>query len=235
MMSTKQTMKNKKDAIILLSGGLDCTVALAESFNNFNITLAITFDYGQKSLTKEIKSAKSICQFYNIPHKIIDLPWLKEITTTALVSDEEIPQNINLEKLQDIQESCKNVWIPNRNSLFLNIAAAHLDANNGGVVIIGANKEEAKTFSDNSQEFINNLNQTLKFSCQQQVDVIAPLINLEKEDIIKLAIKNNAPLELITSCYTDNKTHCGKCESCLRLKRALEKNNCKELIKKLFN
>ena len=77
--------------------------------------------------------------------------------------------------------------------------------------------------------------QTLKYSCQQEVEVVAPLIDFTKDEIVKLAIKNNAPLELITSCYNDYTSHCGKCESCLRLKRALEKNNCKELIKKLFN
>lgn len=234
-MNTKQKMKNKQDTIILLSGGLDCTVALSDCVSKFNILLAITFDYGQKSFNKELKSAQNICNFYDISHKIIKLDWLKDITQTALVSDKEIPENINLEELQETQQSCKNVWIPNRNSLFINIAAAHLDALNGGVVIIGANKEEAKTFSDNSQEFIDNLNQTLKYSCQQEVEVVAPLIDFTKDEIVKLAIKNNAPLELITSCYADYVNHCGKCESCLRLKRALEKNNCKELIKKLFN
>ena len=129
-MNTKQMMKNKQDAIILLSGGLDCTVALSDCVSKFNILLAITFDYGQKSFNKELKSAQNICNFYDISHKIIKLDWLKDITQTALVSDKEIPENINLEELQETQQSCKNVWIPNRNSLFINIAAAHLDSLN---------------------------------------------------------------------------------------------------------
>ena len=228
-------MKNKEDAVILLSGGLDCTVALSESIKTYNVFLALTFDYGQKSLEKEINSAQKISNFYNIQHKIIKLDWLKEITNTALVSDKEIPKNIKLDDSQELEESCKNVWIPNRNSLFINVAAAHLDTKDGGVIIIGANQEEAQTFSDNSQEFIDNINKALEFSCQQKVSAIAPLINLNKNEILKLALKNNAPLKLINSCYTSSIKHCGECESCLRLKRALETNNCKELINKLFN
>lgn len=234
LMNMNQMKNNKTDAIILLSGGLDCTVALSDCINKFNVVLALTFDYGQKSFEKEVKSAKNICAFYDISHKTIKLDWLKDITKTSLVSDKEIPKNINLEAINEMQESCKNVWIPNRNSVFINIAAAHLDALNGGVIIIGANKEEAQTFSDNSQKFIDNINKTLEFSCQQKIYAIAPLINANKVEILNLALKNNAPLDLIHSCYENGINHCGLCESCLRLKRALKENKCNDLINKLF-
>ena len=231
MTSMKQmTNSSFKKAIILLSGGLDCVCALSKIVKNYNYILALTFDYGQKAFKKEAFAAQKICEFYNIQHKIIKLDWLKNITETSLVSDKKIPENIDLQAEVATIESAKNVWVPNRNSVFINIAAAFLDAKDGGDIIIGANCEEAQTFSDNSKKFINAINKSLRFSCRKNVEVIAPLIDLNKAEIADLALKNSAPLELINSCYEDVEGHCGKCESCLRLKRALATNNCRKYI-----
>lgn len=108
-----------KKAVILLSGGLDSLVALGFPQSEYRIELALTFDYGQKSVQNEIDASQKICKYYNVEHKVIKLEWLKEITKTALVSAEEIPVT-NL----GTKESAAAVWIPNRNGLFLNIAAS---------------------------------------------------------------------------------------------------------------
>ena len=55
-------------------------------------------------------------------------------------------------------------------------------------------------------------------------EVISPLINYNKNDIVKLALDNAMPLDLVYSCYDAKKYHCGECESCTRLKKALEAN-----------
>ena len=80
-----------KKAVILLSGGLDSLVALGFPQSEYRIELALTFDYGQKSVQNEIDASQKICKYYNVEHKVIKLEWLKEITKTALVSAEEIP------------------------------------------------------------------------------------------------------------------------------------------------
>ena len=211
--------------IILLSGGLDSLVSLGVSKEY--ITLAITFDYGQKSAAKEILASKKICEYYRINHKIIKLDWLKEITNTSLVSEDKIPEGIK-------KDSAKKVWVPNRNGLFLNIAASFADAQNFDYIFIGANKEEGETFPDNTKEFIHNINEEFKYSTQTHPKVIAPLINLNKNDIVKLAIEHNIPLNLVMSCYSKIEKHCGKCESCTRLKNALIANNANNYIKELF-
>ena len=234
------TMKNKKNkkAIILLSGGLDSLVSLAvEANKGTKIELALTFDYGQKSFENEKLAAKNIADYYKIENKIIQLDWLKNITNTSLVKDEEIPQlDIDeLEKKEKTINSMKNVWVPNRNGLFVNIAASFCDSYKYDEIIIGANKEEAKTFSDNSKKFVNDMNKVLKTSTNYEVKLNAPLINMSKNQIIKKAIELNTPIEKISSCYNSTTTHCGKCESCQRLKRALLYNNQYKIIEKLFN
>ena len=69
-----------KKAVILLSGGLDSLVALGFPQSEYRIELALTFDYGQKSVQNEIDASQKICKYYNVEHKVIKLEWLKEIT-----------------------------------------------------------------------------------------------------------------------------------------------------------
>ena len=66
------------------------------------------------------------------------------------------------------------------------------------------------------------------------MELIAPLINMTKEEIVNIALKKTVPLELIHSCYISEDKHCGFCESCQRLKRALELNKRTDIIKKIF-
>lgn len=215
--------------IILLSGGLDSLVSLGLGMEKYGISLALTFDYGQKALEQEISTSKNICDYYKIEHKVIKLDWLKNVTHTALVEDKELPEGID-----NPEDSAKSVWVPNRNGLFLNIAGSFADGNDYDYIIIGANKEEGQTFPDNTQEFIDRINAEFEFSTQKHPKVVAPLINYDKNDIVKQAIEHNIPLEFVRSCYSNGKKHCGKCESCTRLKNALIANGDTHYIKELF-
>lgn len=218
-------------SIILLSGGLDSLVSLGLKKEELNISLALTFDYGQKAVKKEIAASEKICKYYGIELKVIKLDWLKDITQTALVSENDVPSG---KELEDSSMSAKSVWVPNRNGLFLNIAASFADSFGYDCILIGANKEEGQTFPDNTMEFVEAVNKELLYSTMKQPKIIAPLINYTKNDIVMLALKNNIPLDLTMSCYQEGEGHCGICESCTRLKNALEANHDTHYIKVLF-
>lgn len=213
-------------SVILLSGGLDSVVSLALCREKYNIVFALTFDYGQKSAKQEIEASKKIAGYYGVEHKVIKLDWLKEITHTSIVEDKEIPSGI--------QTSAKSVWVPNRNGLFLNIAGSFADGEDYDYIIIGANKEEAANFPDNTAEFIARINSEFEYSTQKHPEVLAPLINFDKNDIVKQALINSVPLEFVRSCYQGFEKHCGRCESCTRLKKALIANNDVKYTKILF-
>ena len=200
-----------KNAVILLSGGLDSVVSLGLLRKDYGNMLALTFDYGQKACQSEIEASKKICEYYKIHHKVITLDWLKCITNTALVSKKSVPTDI-----------------------VLNIAACFADSEGYDDIIIGANKEEGETFSDNTIEFINRVNAEFEFSTLKRPCVVAPLINYTKNDIVKKALENRIPLEFVKSCYLGGSKNCGECESCKRLKSALLYNGAGEYIKKLF-
>lgn len=228
--------KNNK-AVILLSGGLDSVVSLAIAKNTCKEILALTFDYGQKSFEAEKKSAIAVSEFYNIKHEVIKLDWLRNISTSSLNTNQDIPTVTSVDDLNNkeyMKKTAKSVWVPNRNGLFVNIAACFADSLKYNLIILGANKEEAATFKDNSADFITSINKTLSESCENEIQLFAPLIDKTKSEIVETAIELNVPLNLIHSCYSSNENHCGKCESCLRLKRALEQNNRTDIIKDIF-
>lgn len=218
-------------SVILLSGGLDSLVTLGYSkkHTDYNVQLALTFDYGQKSLEQEISTSKKICDYYKIEHKVIKLDWLKNITKTALVSEDEVPT-----EGFSTTNSAASVWVPNRNALFLNIAASFCDSFGYNFILYGANKEEAGTFPDNTEEFRAQISKVFETSTLVHPKVIAPLINYNKNDIVKIAVEDKIPLEYVRSCYNSGVKHCGKCESCNYLKKALITNNCTEYINILF-
>ena len=223
-------------AIVLLSGGLDSVVSLSVIKEKCTEIIALTFNYGQKSYLAEKKAAEQVSQYYKIENKVIDLDWLSVISTSSLTKKDTIPyiSKDNLDNISIAQNTAKSVWVPNRNGLFVNIAACFAEAYNYDTIIIGANKEEGTTFKDNTIKFVNAINTSLENSVNSKIKLVAPLINMTKEEIVNIAIQQNVPLELIHSCYISEEKHCGFCESCQRLKRALEQNRRTDIIEKIF-
>ncbi len=229
-------MNNK--SMIILSGGLDSAVSLALENLKSKVDLALFFDYGQKAFVNEKIAAEKLCDFYDVKLNIIELPWLKNISSNALTSEAADIPAIDENKLDNLEISLKSkesVWIPNRNGLFLNIAGSFADSLGYKKIIIGANKEEASTFLDNSKDFINAINNEFNYSTQVMPQVVAPLINKNKQEIIEIAKDINFPFNLIWSCYSAGQKHCGKCESCKRLKRGLERVGLFDIVNLLFD
>jgi len=230
------TVSRRKKNIVLLSGGLDSTVAFKKVRDTADVILALTFDYGQRAAKKEIEAAAAISARYAVAHRVVTLPWLKEITTTALVSrGSALPrlERAELDEKDVSMASAEKVWVPNRNGVFINIAAAFCEALRADHVVAGFNAEEAATFPDNSEAFVEAINGSLAYSTLTGTSVIAPMSGLNKREIIRLALKIDTPLDLVWSCYDGGNRMCGQCESCLRLKRGLEGESA-ELAGRLF-
>lgn len=216
-------------AVALLSSGLDSTVALAAAQKNgVHIELALTFDYGQRARAAEIRQSRKIAQYFKVPHRVLDLPWVEEFQA-GLMGSGRFPA-LTQSELDDVdltRKSAKAVWVPNRNGVFLEIAAGIAENIGAHRIIVGFNKEEAATFPDNSKEYIQAINAALAFSTANHVKVDSPTANLSKREIVELGIQLDVPFELLWSCYDDEKEMCGECESCQRLKRAFSANGVK--------
>jgi len=214
-------------SIALLSAGLDSVVAVTMEKEEHGVALAITFDYGQRAAAKEIEMARLICKRYGVRHLVMELTWMEEITQTALVYRGEKVPELAEEELDEVKGRAKEtahlVWVPNRNGLFINIAAAYADAFDYDHIVTGFNAEEGATFPDNSMAFVKAINKSLSYSCEKKVEVVAPVGALDKVEIIREGVKIGAPLDLSWSCYLSGAKPCGKCESCMRRARAFKR------------
>lgn len=190
--------------------------------------MALIFNYAQRSVEREIENSIKVCEHFSIEYRVLDVRWMREITKTSLVNEEmEIP-SIGMDEVAENADpsitarSAKAVWVPNRNGILINIAAAFAESMDCEYVVVGFNREEAVTFPDNSFEFIEAVDTSLSYSTLNGVKVLAPLINMDKKEIVEKAIELNAPLEYSWSCYHGGEMPCGSCESCTRRKRAFE-------------
>lgn len=226
----------KKSSLVLLSGGLDSTAAMLLTKETLNVELALTFDYGQKSAAQELRASQKICKTYGIPHQTLSIDFLKvanhPLFNSNLKSPE--PQPSELDNPIVTQKSAQAVWVPNRNGVFINIAASLAEAQNIDQIVVGFNIEEAKTFPDNSKSYIESLNKALSYSTQNSVQVISPTVTLNKSEIVKILTQQDFDFSLLWSCYASGEKMCGVCESCQRLKRALVQNQQNHWTLKLF-
>ncbi|MDO8643479.1 MAG: 7-cyano-7-deazaguanine synthase QueC, partial [bacterium] len=231
--------------ILILSGGLDSTVSAFDRVLSAGIpsscvpdersrgedqpppgsssVLALTFDYGQRAAEQEKKAAAFVAAQLGIEHKVIGLPWLKELTQTSLVSTQQVLPQLKISELDDFQkttESAKNVWVPNRNGVFLNIAATFAESLGCDTIITGFNAEEAVTFPDNSADFVKTANRFFSFSTLNKVQVKSYTQQMTKEEIVRKGVELGVDFSKIWSCYEGGEKQCGRCESCLRSIRA---------------
>ena len=212
-----------KKAISVLSGGLDCTVATSIFSKDYEIH-SITFDYGQKAFKRELRASKEICNKMGWTHDVIELPWLAQISNSSLNTDEEIPElsDEDLDDLDKSQESASSVWVPARNTVFTSIALSYAESIGADAIIVGWNGEEGATFPDNSKEYMEKFNELIDVGSPEKIKIEAPLIDLNKEEIVTLGLEFGAPMELSYSCYKGEEKQCGVCESCMRRKRAFK-------------
>ena len=169
--------------------------------------------------------AARIATLYGVRHEVVHLPWFSHFTKTALLSDAKIPSGgaVQIDDLKRSFETAKNVWVPNRNGIFLNIAAGYAEGLGADLVIPGFNREEAATFPDNSVEFLRSLDASWKYSTGTAVRTFCFSAELDKREIVRQG-KVDLPFTFMWPCYLSGATWCGECESCLRFKRALDEN-----------
>ena len=202
--------------VAILSGGLDSTVSLAVAVRTMKVVLALTFDYGQRAARRERQASAKIARHYRVPHRVIRIPWLARLTSTALVN-----RKARLPRKEMSVRSARAVWVPNRNGVFIEIAAAHAESLGALRLVTGFNREEAVTFPDNSPAYVRAVNRALSFSTANGVRVVSYTGTLDKRAIARLGRRLEAPLRHIWPCYLGGRRWCGTCESCLRSLKAL--------------
>lgn len=229
----KKKNTDKKKAVILASSGLDSTVcATWAKKQNYDITL-LHFDYQCRATEKERKHIEMIAEHLDAPLVTIKTDFIKNVIGGSRLT------NADADIIQDDDKGAELAyeWVPARNLMFFSIAAGYAEAHGIDYLILGGNLEESGAYSDNELIFQNKFNDILPFSLdlQHKVEVLTPVADLMKKDIVKLGLELDAPLHLTWSCYENGEKHCGRCGPCYMRRVGFYINGAEEVIEYLDN
>lgn len=222
----KQHPDDKPKALVVASGGLDSTVAAAQCIRDGYDVSLIHFTYGCRAEEHEIDAIERIADAMGVPLTIFPMDIYSPGDSRLFEKDSEIAGG---------EEGAEfaHEWVPARNLVMLSVATAFAEARGFEYIVLGNNLEEAGAYPDNEPEFIRRFNYLLPFAVGdgKRVEVLMPVGDLMKHEIVALGSTNGAPLHLTWSCYKNGELHCGKCGPCFMRKTAFQINGLDEVIK----
>ena len=216
-------------AIVLLSGGMDSSTALSIAIKEGFKCYALTLDYGQRH-QNEINSAKNIVKdFEIIEHKLLSID-LTVFGGSALTDG-------NLKVPEKESTGIPITYVPARNTIFFSLALAWAEVEQADAIFSGVNAVDYSGYPDCRPEYIaavqDLFNLATKITSEgKNIEVRAPLINMDKKEIIKVGIENGVDFSKTVSCYQldRNGKSCGLCDSCRIRLRAFKELNLEDNI-----
>lgn len=199
-----------KQAIVLLSGGLDSAVTLYYARQKGYNCLPLFFEYGQRH-ARESRSAASVARSAGLRLKKlkIALPWKgsslldRKMKLPAHFADGAIP----------------STYVPARNIIFLSFALSYAEASGADAIFIGAHAQDYSGYPDCRPQFYRAFAQVARAGTKSGVEgrgikIVTPLLDKGKAGIIRLGVKLKVPFQLTWSCYQGGAHPCGECDSC---------------------
>lgn len=224
-----------KKALVLSSGGVDSTTCLSIAIDDLGAENVSTVSilYGQKH-SKEIECAKQIAEYYKVEHSIINLAntGIMDKSNCSLLagSKEEIRHESYAEQIAKDGEGMVRTYVPFRNGLMLASVAAlamSIYPEDEVDIYLGAHADDAAgaAYADCSEEFTSTIGAAISIGTYGKVKLIAPLVNLNKVEVVTEGLKLGTPYHLTWSCYEGGDTPCGTCGTCIDRAAAFKLNN----------
>lgn len=211
-------MPELKNAVVLLSGGIDSTttlaIAKAEGFTSY----ALSFQYGQRHHI-ELEAASRIAEAMEVAqHVVVDID-LRRFGGSALTANLDVPKSRSAEAMGS---SIPITYVPARNTIFLSFALAWAEILNASAIYIGVNALDYSGYPDCRPDYINAYEKMANLATKAGVEgrrlsIHTPLIHLSKAEIIRTGLDLSVDYALTRSCYDPfpNGKPCRQCDSCL--------------------
>lgn len=199
-------LESKPLAVCLVSGGLDSAVTAAVAQRDGFDTRFLFVDYGQKTITKERRSAIALAQHFEaINLDVVRLPWLKSFGGSGLFR-----KDVELTRANE-----KFEYVPFRNSILLAVATALAEVSDADRVYIGSTGSD-RIAPDNSPQFIAAFQELTRLGTMLKTDIqiTAPLIDMNKAQVVETGANLDVPFELTWSCHNATKLACAQCSNC---------------------
>lgn len=202
-----------KEAVVLLSGGLDSATTLAIAGAEGFACFALSIDYGQRHAA-ELGAARRVARALRAAeHKTIRIgleAFGGSALTDVTIGVPEIPS-----------DGIPVTYVPARNTVLLSLALGWAEVLGARDIFIGVNAVDYSGYPDCRPEFIHTFERLANLATKagvegQEFSIHAPLIRLSKAEIIRRGQALNVDYGLTVSCYQadDEGSACGRCDSC---------------------
>jgi 7-cyano-7-deazaguanine synthase len=223
-----------KNAVVLLSGGIDSSTVLAIARAEGFETYALTFDYGQRHAV-EIESARTVAARLGAKQHNITRIDLRMFGGSALTAELSVPKGRTAE---EVSTGIPITYVPARNTIFLSFALAWAEVLGASDIFVGVNAVDYSGYPDCRPEFIQayermaNLATKAGVEGRQELRIHTPLIMLTKAEIIRKGHELGVDYSATSSCYDPSETGeaCGSCDACLIRRRGFVANGFQDPI-----
>lgn len=220
MQDKSQAVTETKKAVILSSGGIDSTTAMAIARSEQYELYSLSFRYGQRHHA-ELLAAEKVAQFFNVKKHLIVNVDLGTIGGSALTDDIDVPKHKSVEQLP--ANEIPITYVPARNTIFLSYALAWAEVIKAQTIFIGVTAVDYSGYPDCRPEYIAafetmaNLATKTGVTGEINIKIETPLIHMSKADIIRKGVELGVDYSLTLSCYDPDKAgrSCKQCDSCL--------------------
>ncbi|WP_248345805.1 7-cyano-7-deazaguanine synthase QueC [Anaeromyxobacter paludicola] len=221
-----KTMSDRSKAVVLLSGGLDSTTALAIANSEGYESYALSFRYGQRHVA-ELAAAQRVASRYGVRQHVIADINLRVFGGSALTADIAVPKD---RPLDHMGEGIPVTYVPARNTIFLSFALAWAEVLEAGDIFLGVNALDYSGYPDCRPEYIEayermaNLATKAGVEGRQRLRIHTPLLRLTKAGIIRKGLDLGVDYSLTSSCYDPSPSGaaCRHCDSCLLRNKGFE-------------
>ena len=219
--------------LVILSGGMDSATVLAQvvSLHDSENTIALTFDYGQRH-SKEMEAAKALARYYNVRHIIFSVD-LTQIGGSSLtdksIAVPDFKKDENVWKKEKVALS----YVPMRNTIFISIASAYAETLGCSEIYTGFNWIDSGGYPDTRKSYVRAMNRVLSIGSRDHPRVIAPLIEMNKKQIVELGESLGVPWQFTYSCYEGKSVPCGRCNACIQRLKGFDAANIKDPLLRL--
>jgi 7-cyano-7-deazaguanine synthase len=221
--------------LVLLSGGVDSTTALALAVSRYgaeNVAALVIF-YGQKH-KKEIAAAEHIAEYYKVKCRKIDISALFAGMACPLLEggNGEIPHESYDAQLKKTNGAPVATYVPFRNGLFISAAAAAAISEGCEVMIYGAHADDSagNAYPDTSPAFNKAMAEAVYIGSGNVLRLRSPFESLNKAGVVKIGKELGVPYEMTWSCYEGGDKPCGVCGTCIDRKAAFEANGIFDIL-----
>ena len=200
------------DSVVIVSGGMDSVTLLYYLFKvERRQPAVISFIYGQKH-SKEITCARAQVELLECSaHMVLDLALLQPLfASSALVSTE-----IDVPDIGAVQgDPQPPTYVPNRNMIFLALAAAYAESHGVIDVYYGAQQHDMYGYWDTTPQFLEQMNRVYALNRKTPITIKAPFVTWSKADILRAGLEMEVDYSQTWSCYEGRELACGRCPTC---------------------